>query len=75
MENFNLDLYLKDHPAAAEDAATIKRTRSKLQKLRARGIGGEGYTLTEPFGARGRQITGNKKARIPNLKRTFVLDR
>lgn len=69
MEKFNIETYLKDHPEAAEHTATIKRTLMKLHKLRARGIGGEGYTLTEPFG-RG-LIVGNKKTRLPHLKRTF----
>lgn len=66
----NLESYLRSNPKAAEHANSIKETMGALKELRAKGVGGPGYTLSGPYGDKSLESSpsGNRRSIKAGLK-------
>jgi hypothetical protein len=68
MKTFDLDAYLRANPGVEAQVDVIKQTMGALKDLREVGVGGKGYTLAEPYGARGAAKQLAKTGVRPRLK-------
>lgn len=56
MSGKSWDILLEDNPRAKRDKDLIRQALRDLNRLRAVGIAGDGYSLLPPFGEKGHVI-------------------
>lgn len=73
MKQHDLSALIRDNPRAAKQELEIREAISELRKLRASGVSGGGYSLTEPFGGKNipSRVPAGKKTQYRDLKLSF----
>ena len=74
MSRKDITSYLGSNPRTDEQVALIKDTQEALRGLREAGIVGEGYTLAQPFGARGVVPLPSSRKKVVRVRLKMTLD-